>query len=142
MKHEKLFREIESLEEKYVSILEGERMYGPSVTDCKGGIVASFLAAEALSRCGFEDRPPVEYAERNEALLNRMNEIFKKTDLPELVGIAANGGSDAACVTISGIPCVDSISVRGGLTHNRGEYIITDSPIEAAKRIASVICFI
>ena len=71
-----------------------------------------------------------------------MNEIFKKTDLPELVGVAANGGSDAAYVTISGIPCVDSVSVRGGLTHNRGEYIITDSIAEAAKRLASVIYYI
>lgn len=87
-------------------------------------------------------RPPMEYSERNENLLKRMNEIFKKTDLPELVGVAANGGSDAAYVTISGIPCVDSVSVRGGLTHNRGEYIITDSIAEAAKRIASVIYYI
>ena len=84
-------------------------------------------------------RPPMEFADRNEALLKRMNEIFAKCGLPELVGVSANGGSDAAYVTMSGIPCVDSISVRGGLTHSRGEYIITESVAEAAKRIASVI---
>lgn len=30
---------------------------GPGVTDCKGGVVASFLAMDALDRCGFCSRP-------------------------------------------------------------------------------------
>ena len=34
-----------------------EKIYGPGVTDCKGGIVAGFLAMDALSQCGFTDRP-------------------------------------------------------------------------------------
>lgn len=37
--------------------LEGNLLYGPGVTDCKGGIVASFLAMEALKNCGFTERP-------------------------------------------------------------------------------------
>lgn len=32
-------------------------MYGPGVMDCKGGIVAAFLAMDALERCGFCSRP-------------------------------------------------------------------------------------
>lgn len=36
---------------------DGEKLYGPGVTDCKGGIVAGFLAMDALARCGFCDRP-------------------------------------------------------------------------------------
>lgn len=36
---------------------DGEKIYGPGVTDCKGGIVAGFFAMDALSRCGFEGRP-------------------------------------------------------------------------------------
>ena len=36
---------------------DGEKMYGPGVTDCKGGVVAGFMAMDALSRCGFTDRP-------------------------------------------------------------------------------------
>ena len=34
-----------------------EKIYGPGVTDCKGGVVASFLAMDALRLCGFKNRP-------------------------------------------------------------------------------------
>ena len=34
-----------------------ENIYGPGVEDCKGGVVASFLAMDALDRCGFRNRP-------------------------------------------------------------------------------------
>ncbi len=34
-----------------------EKMYGPGVLDCKGGVVAAFLAMDALERCGFKERP-------------------------------------------------------------------------------------
>ena len=34
-----------------------KNIYGPGVTDCKGGIVAAFLAMDALDRCGFISRP-------------------------------------------------------------------------------------
>ena len=36
---------------------DDEKIYGPGVTDCKGGIVAAFLAMHALDRCGFSSRP-------------------------------------------------------------------------------------
>lgn len=92
-------------------------------------------------RCEVEEvssRPPMEYSERNVELVQKMNEIYRECGLPELAGISANGGSDAAYVTISEIPCVDSIGVSGGLIHNRGEYVYTDSIADAAKRMASV----
>lgn len=34
-----------------------EKIYGPGVTDCKGGVVAGFLAMDALYECGFNKRP-------------------------------------------------------------------------------------
>ncbi len=34
-----------------------EKMYGPGVMDCKGGIVAALLAMDALEKCGFYSRP-------------------------------------------------------------------------------------
>lgn len=40
------------------SVTKDEKyIYGPSVTDCKGGIVAGFLAMEALKQAGFTARP-------------------------------------------------------------------------------------
>ena len=36
---------------------EGDILYGPGAIDCKGGVVVSFLAMDALSQCGFTDRP-------------------------------------------------------------------------------------
>ena len=37
--------------------IEGDKIYGPGVTDCKGGIVAAFLAIDALIKCGYNKRP-------------------------------------------------------------------------------------
>lgn len=34
-----------------------KNMYGPGVNDCKGGVVAAFMAMDALERCGFRERP-------------------------------------------------------------------------------------
>ena len=36
---------------------DDKKIYGPGVTDCKGGIVAAFMAMDALDRCGFRARP-------------------------------------------------------------------------------------
>ncbi len=37
--------------------MDEEKIYGPGVMDCKGGIVASFMAMEALIKCGYKKRP-------------------------------------------------------------------------------------
>lgn len=37
--------------------IDGDRIYGPGVEDCKGGIVAAFMAMDALERQGFTARP-------------------------------------------------------------------------------------
>lgn len=36
---------------------DSENIYGPGVTDCKGGVVAGFMAMDALYQCGFDKRP-------------------------------------------------------------------------------------
>ena len=36
---------------------DGERIYGPGVEDCKGGIVVALLAMDALHKIGFNERP-------------------------------------------------------------------------------------
>lgn len=37
--------------------MDREKIYGPGVVDCKGGVVAGFLAMEALKNIGFTSRP-------------------------------------------------------------------------------------
>lgn len=37
--------------------MDDEKIYGPGVCDCKGGIVSSLYAMEALSKCGYKKRP-------------------------------------------------------------------------------------
>ena len=39
-----------------VKIRDG-KIYGPGVTDCKGGIASAFLAMHALESCGYTERP-------------------------------------------------------------------------------------
>jgi len=36
---------------------DSKNMYGPGVMDCKGGVVAAFMAMEALEKCSFKARP-------------------------------------------------------------------------------------
>ena len=36
---------------------DSEKIYGPGVMDCKGGIVAAFMALDALDKCDFKNRP-------------------------------------------------------------------------------------
>ena len=36
---------------------DDKNIYGPGVMDCKGGVVASLMALDALSQCSFKDRP-------------------------------------------------------------------------------------
>jgi len=36
---------------------DAEKIYGPGVTDCKGGVVAAFMAMDVLEKCGFDKRP-------------------------------------------------------------------------------------
>ena len=43
-------------------------LYGPGAMDCKGGIVAGFLAMDALKNCGYTDRPVMMLLQSNEEI--------------------------------------------------------------------------
>lgn len=86
--------------------------------------------------------PAMEKTERNFALLDKMNDIYKKCNLPQLTARQSLGGSDAAAVTVAGIPCVDSIGVAGDFIHTPREFGILESLPQAAKRVASVCLYI
>lgn len=84
-------------------------------------------------------RMAMEYRERNEKLLEQMNEIYAQNGLPQLRMCRRNGGSDAADVTMYGIPCIDSIGVEGGKIHSPGEFAVMKSLAECARRVAAVV---
>lgn len=90
-----------------------------------------------VSRIGM--RIAMEYAERNYQLLDTMNRIFEENGLTALKAYKGKGGSDAADVTASGTPCVDSIGVKGGYVHSPGEYAWLTSLAESAKRVGAVV---
>ncbi len=47
---------------------DDEKIYGPGAMDCKGGIVAGFLAMKALYECNFKDRPVRMLLQSNEEI--------------------------------------------------------------------------
>lgn len=87
------------------------------------------------------ERLPMELVQRNVQLLEKINEIFKKCGFSELQKGKRRGGSDAAYITVSGIPCVDNLGVKGEKMHSTYEYAFIDSLKECAKRVASIIYF-
>ena len=84
-------------------------------------------------------RAAMELCNRNEALLETMNRIYEENGMRRLAVGKRLGGSDAADVTVAGIPCVDSLGVSGGKIHTTEEFAYLDSLCESAKRVAAVI---
>lgn len=52
---------------------------------------------------------------------------------------SSGGGSDAADVTVAGIPVLDDFGTEGDKFHTRGEYADIPSLARSAKRIAIVV---
>ena len=70
------------------------------------------------------------------------NRIFEQTGLPTLRAAKRTGGSDAADVTVFGIPCLDSLGVTGGKIHSKDEFSNLESLRTSAKRLAAVAALI
>ncbi len=107
-------------------------------------IVRHAAEAEHLSGCRCETveishRPPMELAQRNLDLLDHINEILAARGMQTLSPTHGNGGTDAAYVTLAGIPCVDSFGVIGGDIHTVKEYALLDSLPSTAELICTVI---
>lgn len=51
-----------------------DRIYGPGVTDCKGGVVAAQMAMEALDDCGFRDRQILLLLQTDEEVSSRISQ--------------------------------------------------------------------
>ena len=102
----------------------------------------SYINGTSCKISKLTSRPAMEKTDRNFELLEKLNSIYKMCNLPELTARQSLGGSDAAEVTVSGIPCVDSIGVAGDKIHTPEEYGVLSSLAEAAKRVAAACLFI
>lgn len=85
-------------------------------------------------------RVAMEYSQKNVELFEKINIIFEKNGLSRLEQTSGHGGSDAADVTVFGIPCIDDLGAKGGLIHNTGEYAYLDTLHDTPKRLAAIIC--
>ena len=81
----------------------------------------------------------MEYTERNQLLLNKMNEIWQENGLTVRKGTKSPGGSDAAYITQAGVPCVDNVGVAGQGGHSVRERMLLTSLADSAKYMASVV---
>lgn len=84
-------------------------------------------------------RPAMELCDRNVNLFNRINEILKNEGLETLELVSRAGGSDAADVTVYGIPCIDSVGIGGGYIHSPDEYATLSELKTCALRTAIII---
>ncbi len=46
--------------------IEGDKIYGPGVMDCKGGCVVGLMVMHALKECGYTDRPVLFFLQSDE----------------------------------------------------------------------------
>ena len=97
------------------------------------------IPGTCCSVSGIGYRPSMPHSEKNYKLLDGINGALKEAGLAELKTVIAFGGSDAAYITLAGIPVIDSIGAIGDNVHNRNEYILTDVFSLPTKRIAAFI---
>lgn len=102
----------------------------------------SYISGTHCTLIQLISRPAMEKTQRNFDLLEKLNKIYSECGLPMLTARQSLGGSDAAEITVSGTPCIDSIGVAGDKIHTPQEYGILSSLSEAAKRIAAACFFI
>ena len=83
-------------------------------------------------------RVAMSHRDENYALLDKMNQIYAANGMPVLEPKKGAGGSDAADLSDSGVPSIDSLGVQGGYVHSIKEYAYLSSLADSAKRYAAI----
>jgi len=87
-------------------------------------------------------RVAMELTDKNTNLLKEFNACLEKCGMAPLAAAKRIGGSDAADVTAAGIPCLDSLGVRGENIHSANEFAYIESLAQSAKRIVSAAIYL
>ena len=80
-----------------------------------------------------------ETTEGGLALWNYLHDTAAEMNLAETGQIRLGGSSDAAYITMAGVPCLCSCGTMGEWNHTVREYILTDSLYERAKLCAGAL---
>ncbi len=117
--------------------IEGGKIFGPGVTDCKGGAVAAFLAMDALDRCGFRTRPVkliLQTDEEVSSMISGKATIGYMCDraLESLAFLNLEGGTEGeACIvrkgTITFTFKVEGVEAHGSMCATQGANAILDA---------------
>lgn len=115
-------------------------IYGPGASDCKGGVVASVLAMDALAQCGFRKRPVYLLLQTDEetgsstsggATIHKLCELAK--DSVAFLNTEPHGKGNAV-LTRKGILRFHFI-VHGQAGHSSVCYAAANAVTEAAHKI-------
>ena len=126
--------------------IEGDKIYGPGVTDCKGGIIAALLAMVSLKENGFTDRPIRLILQSDEEVNSRFSKketikfmIEKSRDSVAFINLEP-AQKDGVCINRKGIVTytftVKGISAHASLCAISGANAILEASykiIEAEK---------
>lgn len=84
-------------------------------------------------------RVSLPICQRNLDLLAKANEFLAAEGLQTLASSKKTGGSDGSDVSAAGIPCLDSLGIRGGKSHSEDEFAYLESLEICAKQLAAIV---
>lgn len=117
-----------------------EKIYGPGVIDCKGGLAASFMAMDALEKCGFKDRPVKLILQSDEENGSRnsnkttVDYMYEKANGCIAFLNTEPGRRDGHVISMKGI-CKFRFEITGKAAHSSSCYLGASAICEAAQKI-------
>lgn len=103
--------------------IEGDKLYGPGVADCKGGAVSALMAIDALDACGFTQRPVKLILQSDEENSSRFSNkttidymVAQAKDSIAFLNLESSSRYDIACVGTKGIAKY-KIEITGKAAH-------------------------